>query len=482
MKSQKETPPRWAECSVTDWPLQTLLTDSCQHPVDRIPASSVLATAGRHGVKQFLGLIQGVISFVSLTALDESSSSHKSSPRAQIHAFRVWPSKSWVQLKKILEERLKDFLHFAWWIPRVIRQPQAAWCMWMCCLPLACRVTSWNKLKKTCSGWLLPKNQGAFAMSIQNKWKLCLKTHSCSSFAIFSITPSVRTLSCWDNWKGFHIAASSRITDVGCVNKGKHACTSYLMLSCLDVKQYCGKPFSISVLLLFYSPPSLVPFHCKGMCFVTEVLVHFKNMFSVFYLRDTIAWPCYQLREVQGGKEKILGTRTQVSCVHQERQCWSNLYIVCLIAEICLSEQLEEEILPQIIFSPKHCKSQWRYCRICKSARGTGIYRRKKQSHKADERSPCGRVWLPEQWVLDWVTLTEGLQYSLDDLSGPLVISVTRGVFVDKVPLLRQHCWNFSYVGFHTAWTKHARQPGFVIVAYSDTLSCVLKYLWRVWW
>lgn len=122
-KVKKKPPPRWAECSVTDWPLQTLLTDSCQHPVDRIPASSVLATAGRHGVKQFLGLIQGVISFVSLTALDESSSSHKSSPRAQIYAFRVWPSKSWVQLKKILEERLKDFLHFAWWIPRVIRQP-----------------------------------------------------------------------------------------------------------------------------------------------------------------------------------------------------------------------------------------------------------------------------------------------------------------------------------------------------------------------
>lgn len=219
VKSQKETPPRWAECSVTDWPLQTLLTDSCQHPVDRIPASSVLATAVRHGVKQFLGLIQGVISFVSLTALDESSSSHKSSPRAQIYAFRVWPSKSWVQLKNILEERLKDFLHFAWWIPRVIRQPQAAWCMWMCCLPLTCRVTSWNKLKKTCSGWLLPKNQGAFAMGIQNKWKLCLKTHSCSSFAIFSITPSVRTLSCWDNWKGFHIAASSRITDVGVLTK-----------------------------------------------------------------------------------------------------------------------------------------------------------------------------------------------------------------------------------------------------------------------
>lgn len=36
-------------------------------------------------------------------------------------------------------------------------------------------------------------------------------------------------------------------------------------------------------------------------------------------------------------------------------------------------------------------------------------------------------------------------------LSGLLVISVTGGVFVDKIPLLRQHCWNFSYVGFHTA-------------------------------
>lgn len=214
-------------------------------------------------------------SFFSLTALDESSLSHKSSPQAQMYAFGVWSSKSWVQFKKILRKRLKDFVQFAWWIPRVIRQTQAAWCVWMCCLPLPCHVTSWNKLKKTCSGWLLPKNQGAFAMGIQNKWKLCLKTDSCSSFAIFSVTPSVRALSCWDNWKGFHISAGSKITDVGCVNKGKHACTSYLMLSSIGIKEYCGKPFSIPVLLLFYSPPSLFPFPCKGMCCVTEMLVHF---------------------------------------------------------------------------------------------------------------------------------------------------------------------------------------------------------------
>lgn len=257
--------PRWAEYSVTDWPMQTLLADSCQHPVDRIPASVVLATSARHGMKQFLHLIQAVIFFVSLTALDEGSSSHKSSPQAQIYALRVWPSKSWVQLKKILGKRLKDFGHFAWWIPRVIRQSQAAWCVWMCCLLLPCHVTSWNKLRKTCSGWLLPKNQGAFAMGIQNKWKLCSKTHSCSSFAIFSVTPSVRTLSCWDNWKGFHISASSRITDVVCVNKGKHACTSYLMLSSLGIKEHCGKPFSIPVLLFFYFSSFLFPFPYKGM-------------------------------------------------------------------------------------------------------------------------------------------------------------------------------------------------------------------------
>lgn len=193
------------------------------------------------------------------------------------------------------------------------------------------------------------------------------------------------------------------------------------------------------------------------------MLVHFKNMFSGFYLRDTIAWPCYQLREVQGGKEKSLGTCT---CVHQERQCWSSLCIICLIAEIWVSSWRRRFFHRLYIL----CRSQRRYCGVC--------YRRKEQSHKGHERSR-GRIWLSEQRVLDWVTLNEGLQYSLP---GPLVISVSLGVFVDKVPLLRQHCWNFSYVGFHTAWTKHARQPGFVIVAYSDTLSCVLKYLWRVWW
>lgn len=102
------------------------------------------------------------------------------------------------------------------------------------------------------------KTQGSFAMGIQNKWKLCLKTHSCSSFAIFSISSSVRILSCWDNWEGFHISASSRIADVGCVNKGKHACTSYLAPSSLDIKEYYKKPFNISALLLSHTyPPCL---------------------------------------------------------------------------------------------------------------------------------------------------------------------------------------------------------------------------------
>lgn len=96
------------------------------------------------------------------------------------------------------------------------------------------------------------KNQGSFAMGIRNKWKLCLKTHSCSSFAISSISSSVRILSCWDNWEGFYISASSIITDVGCVNKGKHACTSNLAPSSLDIKEYYGKPFNISVLLLLF--------------------------------------------------------------------------------------------------------------------------------------------------------------------------------------------------------------------------------------
>lgn len=137
---------RWAEYSVADWPMQTLLADSCQHPLDSIPASSVLATSARHRVKQFLGLIHGVISFVSLIALDDSSSSHKSSPQAQIYVFRVWPSKSWVQLKKILGKRLKDFVHFPYGHQGPfdnLQQPGVCGCS----IPLTCHVTSWNKLK-----------------------------------------------------------------------------------------------------------------------------------------------------------------------------------------------------------------------------------------------------------------------------------------------------------------------------------------------
>lgn len=126
------------------------------------------------------------------------------------------------------------------------------------------------------------KNQGSFAMGIWNKWKLCLKTHSCSSFAIFSISPSVRTLSCCDNWEGFHISASSRITDVSYVNKGKHACTSYLTPSSLGIKQYYGtiQYFSLAPFFFFFPPRSLFPFQCEGACYVTEMLVHFKNVFS----------------------------------------------------------------------------------------------------------------------------------------------------------------------------------------------------------
>lgn len=68
-------------------------------------------------------------------------------------------------------------------------------------------------------------------------------------------------------------------------------------------------------------------------------------------------------------------------------------------------------------------------------------------------------------------------------VSAPLLIKcvlVAGARCVDKVPLVRQHCWNFSCVGFHTTWAKHPRQPSFVIVAHSDTPGCVLKYLWSV--
>lgn len=155
------------------------------------------------------------------------------------------------------------------------------------------------------------KNQGAFDMDIWNKWRLCLKAHSCCSFVIFFISSSVRTLSCWDNWEGFYISASSRITDVGCVNKGKRFCTSYLMLSSLDIKEYYGKPFNTAVLFLTTlpnppQPPSLFPF--EGMSHVTELLIHFKKTFSLFYLRDSIVQSYCQFGEVQGGKAKGLGT------------------------------------------------------------------------------------------------------------------------------------------------------------------------------
>lgn len=133
-----------------------------------------------------------------------------------------------------------------------IRQPQGSLvCMDMLpSLNVLCHIM--EQIEENMFRLVTAKNQGAFAMGIRNKWKLCLKTHSCSSFAIFSISSSVRTLSCWDNWEGFHISASSRITDVGCVNKGKHTRTSYLMPSSLDMKEYYGKPFNISALLLFF--------------------------------------------------------------------------------------------------------------------------------------------------------------------------------------------------------------------------------------
>lgn len=136
------------------------------------------------------------------------------------------------------------------------------WCVWTCCLPLKCHIM--EQIEENMFRLVTAKNQGSFAMGIRNKLELCLKTHSCSSFAIFSISSSVRTLSCWDNWEGFHISASNRITDVGCVNKGKHACTNYLAPSSLDVNKYYGKPFNISV-FFFFPPPFFSP-HYEGIC------------------------------------------------------------------------------------------------------------------------------------------------------------------------------------------------------------------------
>lgn len=210
--------------------------------------------------------------------------------------------------KRLMEKDWK-FLH-TWlvWVSTEIRQPQGSLvCVDM--LPSSINVSchTMEQIEENMFKLVTAKNQGAFAMGIRNKWKLCLKNHSCSSIAIFSISSSVRTLSCWDNWEGFHISASSKITDVH-VNKGKHACTSYLMPSSLDIKEYHGKPFNISVLLLFFPPPSLFLFQCEGI----EKLVHFKNMFSWFYLRNTEARSYCQLREVQEGKKKSHRMCTQV--------------------------------------------------------------------------------------------------------------------------------------------------------------------------
>lgn len=161
-----------------------------------------------------------------------------------------------VQLERILGKRMKAFLCLAWCISVEIRQSQGS-LVSMDVLPsinVSCHIM--EQMEENVIRLVTAKNQGAFDTGIWNKWKLCLKAHSCSSFAIFFISSSVRTLSCWDNWEGFHISASSRITDVGCVNKGKHSCTSYLMPSSLDVKEYCGKPFNTTVLFLTTPTPN----------------------------------------------------------------------------------------------------------------------------------------------------------------------------------------------------------------------------------
>lgn len=135
------------------------------------------------------------------------------------------------------------------------------------------------------------------------------------------------------------------------------------------------------------------------------------------------------------------------------------------------------------LWSP--CKSQWRYCSIWKGARGAGILW---------ENATISQRWLKrslgESFVLWVMSLGMGdpkwrLQYSLNYIvcsSDIIKLLVAGELCVDKVPFQRQHCWNFSYVGFHTAWTKHPRQPSFVIVAHSCALNCVLKYLWSMWW
>lgn len=63
-----------------------------------------------------------------------------------------------VWLKKIIGKKdgkiLCAFLNGYW---QRLGNFRVVWHVWMCCLLLTCHVTSWNKLKKTCSGWLLPK-------------------------------------------------------------------------------------------------------------------------------------------------------------------------------------------------------------------------------------------------------------------------------------------------------------------------------------
>lgn len=202
-----------------------------------------------------LDLIQGVIFFVSLTALEDSLSSRTCSPQAQLYTFRVWASKFCGLIEKDSWKKSGSFCSLHLMDIDGDRQPGGS----MVCMDMLPSINMSHhiteQIQEDMFGLVTAKNQGAFAEGIQNKWKLCLRTPSCSYFAIFFIASSVKTLSCWDNWEGFHISASSRIADVECVNKGKHACTSYLMHSSSDIKERCGKPFNIFSLDQF-SPPS----------------------------------------------------------------------------------------------------------------------------------------------------------------------------------------------------------------------------------
>lgn len=160
-----------------------------------------------------------------------------------------------------MEKDWKFLCTWLGWVSTEIRQIQGSLvCVDMLLSSINVSCHTMEQIEENMFRLVTAKNQGAFATGIWNKWKLCLKNHSCSSFAIFSISSSVRTLSCWDNWEGFHIRASSKITDVMCVNKGKYSCTSYLTPSSLDIKKYHGKPFNISVSLLFFFPSISVSF------------------------------------------------------------------------------------------------------------------------------------------------------------------------------------------------------------------------------